>query len=155
MKFLALAILAAITSVLLATPSHGQKGSAPADGIDPLLDQFWKTWDEQSPQAAISGALRGREDRAKVYADTLATAMTQMGKCDGRDEISRAVIGSRLVRVRYLLRFESQPLFFDMIYYRPDTRWRIESTNFTTDDAKIVAEMAGNNESRPNVADAR
>jgi len=155
MKFVMWSVLAAITTVLLASPSHGQKASA-TDGVDPLITRFWKLWDEKSPNAAIlSLAARGKEGNVQTLADQISGAMSRMGNCVGRDEISRIVIGSRLVRVRYLLRFESQPLFLDITYYRADTQWRSYGFNFVSDENRIISEMAGTNQVHQNVADAR
>jgi len=156
MKFVMWSVLAAITTVLLASPSHGQKGSPSADGIDPILSQFWKLWDEQSPNAAISSlATPGREARVQAMADQVSGAITRMGTYLGREEISRVHIGSRLVLVRYLLRFEKQPLFLDLTYYRADTRWTNYGFDFQDDEKKFFMEMSRINDAPQNVADAR
>ena len=143
MRFLALAVLAAISTAFFAVPSQGQKEPSATGGVDSVLNDFWKVWDEGSPNAALlTFAEPSTRDRCQTVADRITGWVSGAGKYYGRDEISRVVVGSRLVRVRYFLRFDRGPLFVDLIYYRPDGNWK--PLNFTTesDAEKITSEIA-------------
>lgn len=146
MRFLTLAALAAITTAFFTMPSQAQKESSATGGLDSLLSDFWRVWDHESPHAALISIADNydatHKEQAQGAVDRITEVLSRGGKNYGRDEVSRVVVGSRLVKVRYLLRFENGPVVLDLTYYRPDTAWRWLSFNETTDLVKIIPEAA-------------
>lgn len=155
MRFVALVVLAAITASFMAVPSRGQKESGTTGELDSCLTEFWRIWDHDSPNAALVSTDSEHRERVQATADQVTGILSRAGKYYGRDEVSRIVIGSRLVRVRYFLRFEGGPIFLDLIYYRPEAAWRSCNFSVDTNTMKVISEMAATHEVVQKFADGQ
>jgi hypothetical protein len=159
MRFLALAVLAAITTAFFAMPSQAQKEPNVTGGLDSSLTDFWRVWDQESPNAAITSlgasADAAHKEQIQAAADRFTGSLSRAGKYYGREEVSRVVIGSRLVRIRYFLRFENGPSFLDLIYYRPESGWKWWNFTVEGDMTKVTTEMAATHEVVQKFADGR
>jgi len=63
----------------------------------------------------------------------------QQGLPQGFEKIFEQRAGAALVRLKYVLLFRSQPMMFDLYYYRVEKGWLLKSFTLSKDIKKIFA----------------
>jgi hypothetical protein len=120
-KFMLSGLLVLCTHILFAQPTP-----------DPLIDRFFSVMKEDGYSTAIDTLfatnpwmeMEGEEMENLKMQLELDLAEKSVGKYLGAELITEKRVGNRYVYRSYLLRYERQPVQFEMGFYRPDDRWQ-------------------------------
>ncbi len=70
----------------------------------------------------------------------LQAMILELGQPLGHDLVSEKPLGESLIRLVYLLKFESRPAVFEFFYYRSHDSWGIVLLNIEADFGKLRME---------------
>lgn len=62
----------------------------------------------------------------------------QMGKYYGAELLTTRTAGPNVIMFTYLVRYDKQPLTFNIMYYKPDNKWQMQSFKY---DSSISDEL--------------
>ena len=54
----------------------------------------------------------------------------QMGKYYGADLLTSKTAGSNIIMLTYLVRYDKQPLVFNIMYYKPNDKWNMQKFTY-------------------------
>ncbi|MGV3656735.1 MAG: hypothetical protein ACO1NX_02230 [Chitinophagaceae bacterium] len=54
----------------------------------------------------------------------------QMGKYYGADLLTSKTAGANLIMLTYLVRYDKQPLVFNIMYYKPNNKWHMQNFQY-------------------------
>ena len=116
---------------------------APGNSAQPLLDAFIQVVDGAKGAAAVDWVYAhspGLTDRDKTAPDVIAGKKRSLqkylesaGPLHGHEVASTQSVGSRLVRVEYVLIADRSPLQVNLTLYRaPDNQWTVVGWSYGT-----------------------
>ncbi len=53
-----------------------------------------------------------------------------MGKYYGADLLTSKTAGANLIMLTYLVRYDKQPLVFNIMYYKPNNKWHMQNFQY-------------------------
>ena len=80
----------------------------------------------------------GNEMAPMQLGTELMTMTSDFGAPMGYEFIDEKKVGSSIVRLRYLLKFEGQPVIWQLYYYRADEMWDLNSVDLEEDLAILM-----------------
>lgn len=112
-------------------------------------------WKEETPQAhaerglslmvkgdyenafkAMFGKSHTKEKLEKLKFEIYRLAKKQ-GKPFGYETVVKRKVGTRLLRYRYILFFEKQPIMFEFNYYKKRSGWGLKNIHYSMDIRKM------------------
>jgi hypothetical protein len=103
-----------------------------------IIDEFFKLYKEKNSDAALDYVfgtnkwMNESKDQIDNVKFKLNSTLKQLGEYQGYDLITKKVVGEHLSLFTYMVRYDRQPLRFSLLFYKPNTQWRLH--NFSYDD---------------------
>lgn len=141
-----LAATAILATILIAAPSMAAQGIPSTS-----------TWKAEGPQAHIERGLslmvNGEFESAfkvlfgkghtKDVLEKLKFEVYRLAKKSGNpygyERLLQQKAGKTLIRMRYILLFDAQPMMFEFIYYKRKKGWSLKNVHYSLDVRKIFA----------------
>ena len=103
-----------------------------------IIDEFFNLYKNKSATEAVDYAfstnkwMNESKDQIENVKFKLNSSLKQLGDYYGYSLITKKTLGENMTLYTFLIRYDRQPLRFTMIFYKPNSQWRLQ--NFSYDD---------------------
>ncbi|MDD2635930.1 MAG: hypothetical protein PHW82_10565 [Bacteroidales bacterium] len=130
----AILILTIITGIIVFSnnKSHAQSTS------DELMEGFFTIFEEDVNQAIdylfeTNPLIDSNQEGIKAIKERLELSRKLLGNYYGWEIVSIYNAGNSYAKYIYSLKYERQPVKFEIVLYKPDTDWKVQNVNFQDD----------------------